>query len=189
MQKHRFDISPYRDILLFVVVLLVSNYVWKFTVHGDELSYGGTVTWLCCDVTLPFDWMSQHIARVVYVIVSLFRDTLSIRGTRLIWETGSSTGIVWSCTAIKQSFLWLCVMLFASCPWKHKLWFIPLGVVCLYAFNILRITLITLVIEFHPEYFHVLHAYVFKYLFYGFLFALWAFRPQKGEMRNAKCKR
>ncbi|MCQ2333006.1 MAG: exosortase/archaeosortase family protein [Paludibacteraceae bacterium] len=179
--------APYRDILLFVVVLFASNYFWKLTVDGDETVRDSVVTWLGMNVTAPFDGLSHHIARVVYCLVSTVRDTISIRGNVLIWETGSATSIAWSCTAIKQTFIWLCVMLFASGPWKHKLWFIPLGVMCLYAFNILRITLITLVIEFHPEYFHVLHAYVFKYLFYGFLFALWAFRPKRAkcEMRNA----
>lgn len=74
-------------------------------------------------------------------------------------------------------------MLFASDSWKHKLWFIPLGVVCSFAFNLLRIAIITLVIEFHPECFYVLHTYVFKYLFYGFLFALWVVWVEKLKSR------
>ena len=57
--------------------------------------------------------------------------------------------------------------------WLHKLWFIPFGWLCCYLFNILRIFIIALFIEHHPEWFHVLHDYIFKYLFYGMLFGLW----------------
>lgn len=166
-----------------MVVLLASNYLWKLTVHGDELVGGDVVTWLGLDVTAPFDGLSHHIARVVYCLVSTVRDTISIRGNVLIWETGSATSIAWSCTAIKQTFIWLCIMLFTAGPWKHKLWFIPLGMVGIYVFNILRITLITLTIEHHPECFDLLHTYVFKYLFYAFLFALWVVWVEKLKSR------
>ena len=54
-----------------------------------------------------------------------------------------------------------------------KLWFIPLGLVCAYLFNILRITLIAIAIEHHPDWFELLHEYVFKYMFYFMLFCLW----------------
>ena len=48
-----------------------------------------------------------------------------------------------------------------------------------YAFNILRIFLITLAVEFHPEWFHMLHDYLFKYMFYAMLFGLWVLFVEK----------
>ena len=30
------SIRPYRDVLVFMVTLLVANYFWKFTMVGDE---------------------------------------------------------------------------------------------------------------------------------------------------------
>ena len=62
-----------------------------------------------------------------------------------------------------------------------------MGWLLCHAFNILRIWLITLAIEHHPDWFPVLHDYVFKYLFYGMMFALWVWfvegirGPQKGS--------
>lgn len=171
MPKRKFDISPYIDIILFVAALLAANYFWKFTVLGDE--GGEQVTWFGLDITAPFTWLATHIARVVYGLVHLTHDGVTLVGNTICYPNGTGTTIVWSCTGLKQSFIWLIIMLAARGPWKKKAWFIPLGLVCVYAFNILRIALITIAVEHHPEWFELLHAYVFKYLFYGMQFLLW----------------
>lgn len=165
-------LRPYIDIILFVVALLAANYFWKFAVLGDE--DGIQVTWFGMDITRPFDAMSEHISSVVYWLLSLTNDHVYFFEPNLIhFETGTGTRIVWGCTGLKQSFIWIIIMLVARGSWKHKLWFIPLGLVCAYLFNILRITLIAMAIEHHPELFEFLHEYLFKYLFYGMLFCLW----------------
>lgn len=168
----RNTLKPYSDIILFVVAMLAANYFWKFTVLGDE--GGEQVTWFGLDITAPFDWMAAHIASAVYWLIHLTRDTIMLLDeTLLVFTSTSAVRIVWSCTAIKQSFIWLIIMLVARGPWKKKLWFIPLGWLCAYVFNILRITLITMIMEHHPQYFELLHTYIFKYLFYLMLFGLW----------------
>ena len=168
-KKYLEPLKPYYDIILFVVALLAANYFWKFTVLGDE---GGIqVTWLGLDITRPFDFMAHHIASIVYWLLSLTNDQVYFfEPNHIHFATGTGTRIVWSCTALKQSFIWIVIMLVARGSWKHKLWFIPLGLVCAYLFNILRITLIAMAIEHHPEWFELLHEYLFKYLFYGMLF-------------------
>ena len=165
-------IKPYEDIIIFMVTLLVANYAWKWTMVGDES--GDSVSWLGLDVTAPFEFMACHIAYVVYWLLSLCRDTVYMTDIHTIhFTSGSGTTIVWACTALKQSFIWLCLILTVRGGWKHKWWFIPFGWLCWYLFNILRIFIIALFIEHHPEWFHVLHDYIFKYLFYGMLFGLW----------------
>ena len=179
-------IRPYRDVLIFMVTLLVANYAWKWTMVGDE--NGDCVTWLGLDVTAPFEFMACHIASVVYWLVSLFRDNVYMTDAHTIhFESGTGTTIIWGCTALKQSFIWLCLILtvphtsnithhtskMCNRLWLHKLWFIPFGWVCCYLFNILRIFLIALFTEHHPEWFHLLHDYIFKYIFYAMLFGLW----------------
>ncbi len=170
-------LRPYADVIIFMVTLLVVNYAWKYTVMGDE--DGSAVTWFGLDITAPFEWMACHVAAVVYELVALFRDTAYMTGEHTIrFQSGNATTIIWGCTALKQSFIWFWLILTVrsagnSRLWLHKLWFIPLGWLVCYLFNILRIFLIALVIEHHPEYFHLLHDYIFKYLFYGILFLLW----------------
>ena len=180
-------LRPYADVIIFMVTLFAANYFWKWTVSGDE--NGDLVTWFGWDVTAPFEFMACHIARVVYWLVSLFRDTAFMADEHTIrFVGGTGTSIIWGCTAIKQSFIWLCLIATVR-PWNYqlstlnyqlsKLWYIPLGWVCCYAFNILRIFLIALLIEHHPEWFHMLHDYIFKYLFYGMLFGLWVIFVEK----------
>jgi len=174
--KQRFE--PYTDVIIFMVTLFVANYFWKFTMQGDE--NGDMVTWFGLDVTAPFEFMSCHIASAVYWLVSLFRDTVFMVGDHTIrFETGSGSTIIWGCSGLKQMFIWMCLILTVRGGWIHKLWYIPMGWVCCHAFNILRIFLITLFVEFHPDWFHVLHDYIFKYMFYAMLFGLWVLFVEK----------
>ena len=182
---------PYKDVIIFMVTLLVANYAWKWTMVGDE--NGDSVTWLGLDITAPFEFMACHIASAVYWLVSLVRDNAYMTDAHTIRFThGTGTTVIWGCTALKQSFIWLCLILtvqptaiinhksqMCNRLWLHKLWFIPLGWVCCYVFNILRIFLIALLIEHHPEWFHMLHDYLFKYLFYAMLFGLWVWFVEK----------
>ena len=132
-------LRPYIDIILFVVALLAANYFWKFTVLGDES--GIQVTWFGLDITRPFDAMAHHITSIVYGLLSLTNEHVHfLEPNTLRFDTGTSTKIVWSCTALKQSFIWIVIMLVARGSWKRKLWFIPLGLACAYLFNIVRIT-------------------------------------------------
>lgn len=171
-QQFRDTLDPYKDIILFVIALLAANYFWKFTVLGDE--GGEQVTWFGLDITAPFTWMATHIADAVYWMLSLTHDNLVRFGNNIHYaDTNTGCSIVWSCSGLKQSFIWLIIMIVARGPWKKKLWFIPLGLLCSYIFNVLRILLITLAMEHHPDWFELLHTYLFKYLFYGMQFLLW----------------
>ena len=173
-------LRPYADIILFVVALLAANFFWKFTVLGDE--GGEQVIWFGVDITRPFDILAAHIAKAVYWFVHLTRDTIYLLSDNILWFTsGTSIKIVWSCTALKQSFIWLIIMLAARGKWLRKLWFIPLGWVCIYAFNILRIAWIAMIVEHHPQLFELLHTHIFKYLFYLMLFGMWIWWTKIGQ--------
>ena len=185
------SIRPYKDVLVFMITLLVANYAWKWTMVGDE--NGDAVTWFGIDITAPFEFMACHVADAVYWIVGLFRDTVYKVGDHVIrYDNGVGTSIIWGCTGLKQSFIFMCLILtvlpyktlnhkseIINSLWLHKLWFIPLGWLCCYAFNIARIAAITLLIEFHPDWFSFMHDYLFKYLFYAMLFGLWVIFVEK----------
>ncbi len=172
------SLAPYQDVILFVIALLCANYFWKFTIVADE--HGGPVHWFGWDISAPFDFLSAHVAKVSYWLIHLFRDTVHYYEPYYIhFDTGNGVSIVWSCTGLKQSFIWIVIMLVARGSWKRKAWFIPLGLVCIYAFNILRITIIAMIVEHHVELFDLFHAYIFKYLFYFMLFMLWVWWAER----------
>ena len=168
----------YRDILLFAVCLFAANGLWKLMIRGDEIT--NEVMWLGMDVTAFFRALSEHIARVVFRVTCLFTDTAHFREpSSIAFDSGFAYMVVWSCTAVKQSFIWLVIMLFSRGPWQRKLWFIPLGWVVAYAFNILRITAVGLLSSRQPELFAFYHEFVFKYLFYAVLFAMWVWWTER----------
>ena len=177
LQKLKYKLGPYYDVVIFAVTLLLANGLWKLTVSGEE--HSDVVTWCGLDVSVVFSALSQHVAEAVYSCVHLVRDTVHLTGRRIWFDSGSGTIVAWSCSGLKQAWIWFALMLTARGSWLRKLWFIPLGWLICHGFNILRISLICLFIEFHPEWFHLLHDYLFKYLFYGLMFLMWVLWIEK----------
>lgn len=57
--------------------------------------------------------------------------------------------------------------------WKTKTWFIPLGIICIYALNIVRIIVLTINFKYFKSSFAFNHHVTFTYLIYAFIFLLW----------------
>lgn len=69
------------------------------------------------------------------------------------------------CTSLKQWLHWLFLMLIFPGPWKHKLWYIPLGLVIIEWINVVRVTGILLLMIPFPNSFSFSHDYLFKTFF------------------------
>lgn len=168
------------DTSIFIVTLLAANALWKLSVSGEE--YGKAVTWFGLDASLFFDVITRHVANVVFWIVSHLRSTAHfVNEYVILFDTGTSTAIVWGCAGVKQAFIYIILLLTTQRSWRDKWIYIPIGLVVCYLFNILRIVIITLVIEYHQEYFEFLHSYFFKFLYYGVMFLLWRHLVENSE--------
>ena len=60
MQLHKIKLpeklEPFRGVIIFAVVLLLSNFFWKYNVLGDEDTSGdNTVTFWGNDISIPFN--------------------------------------------------------------------------------------------------------------------------------------
>jgi len=164
--------QPYYDIIIFAVTLLAADALWKLSVSGDEKA--NVIAIWGMDLTGWFYAIEVHITDCVERLIRWFSDTLVRKNDiTLTWPNGHGARIVWSCTPVKQCFIWLCLLLTTRGGWWHKIWYVPAGWLLLYLFNILRIAIVTAVNATHPEWFHVMHVYVMKYVFYGFMFLLW----------------
>jgi exosortase/archaeosortase family protein len=75
-------------------------------------------------------------------------------------------------------------MVFFPGPWKHKLWYIPLGIGVIHLTNVFRITGLLLIQYPFPNGFDFFHNYVFKTLFYAVIFLMWAFWNEKLKIKN-----
>ena len=166
-------LGGYQGVMLFLIVMFVSNFFWKLTVKGDE--NGLEASFFCFDLSIVFTTLCHHLAVVIHSIFDLFGITTYLYDTAIYHLNGECVRIVWGCNGVKQSFIFTMIMLFARGPVKHKLWFIPLGLFCVYLINIFRLLLLAYIVRDYPESFDFWHGVVAKYGFYGLIFLMWFF--------------
>lgn len=171
-------LQPYRGILAFFVILFVTHFFWKLTMNGDETD--NEVYFFGLELTNFFNFTSTHVARISYSILHFFNpDPVLYPGNIIKYSNGEGVRIIWACTGIKQAYIFAFIILLYRGNWKRKLWYIPLGLLVVYVFNIFRITFITALIEDYPQYFDLVHGYLLKYLFYIVIFVLWVIWDEK----------
>ncbi|HEY6915522.1 MAG TPA: exosortase/archaeosortase family protein [Paludibacter sp.] len=173
--------AQFKGAILFAVVLMLSNLFWKYNVLGDESeSINSTVTFWGMDISTTFTLLAQHVAHVSEKILQLLRFDITLKpDNTLRYANGNSVVVIWSCTGLKQAYITLFILTFAHGPWLKKLWYIPLCLLGVYAFNIFRITFIAGCMENHPHWFEFLHLYLFKYVFYGIIFLMWVYWEER----------
>ena len=162
-----------------MIILVVSHFFWKFFVIGDESN--DQVTFFGLDISLPFTYLASHIAEGTYSILQRIGYDVTLTTDNVIRHSISKNAvwIVWGCTGIKQAYIFFCIIAFYKGPWQHKLWYIPLGLLCVYLFNFLRIILITIIMDKYPHQFELWHEHIFKYAFYFMIFMLWVVWNEK----------
>lgn len=185
MRKIKFPekYAAYKGVLYFFVILLVSHFFWKYTMLGDESDT--VVTFFGMDLSASFNWMSDHVAKVTYAMLAFLGYEVKLGPENIIsYDNGVAVRIVWACTGFKQAYIFTVIMAFYYGPWRKKLWFIPLGLVIVYLYNIFRITAIIALIEHNSNNFEFLHEGFFKYLFYGIIFLMWMLWEEKIRKPN-----
>ena len=164
-------LGVYQGIVLFLIVMFASNFFWKLTVNGDE--NGLEASFICFDLSVVFANLCHHLAEVVHLGLNRLGITTYLYDTTVYHPNGEGVRIVWGCNGVKQSFIFTMIMLFARGPLKHKLWFIPLGLFCVYLINVSRLLLLTYIVRDNPNAFDFWHSGVTKYGFYGLIFLIW----------------
>jgi exosortase/archaeosortase family protein len=197
LKKRLVMLKPYKGILLFVFLLFLFHFSWKIIFDGDggERSeiilnireslniavegdiYEDRIYFLGKDITPEwFDsvnlWLTSASAWFIRLIPD-YRDVIK-NGIYLYFPDGKNTiAIVWSCTGIKQMSIFSLIMLFYWGPFLKKLWYIPLGCLILTIYNVIRISMITILTRYHPEQFDSLHNGISRYIYYIIVFVLW----------------
>ncbi len=172
--------------LIFVVIMLIANVVWKVSVEGDE-ACDKVLLFGVCDISNIFTICAQKTADITYCLAHQIDDTsYRVGATMIRYPNGNSVEIAWSCTGIKQCFIFFTIMLFSFGNWKNKLWFIPVGLIMCCTINIFRTTILTLIINEHRNIFDLMHNYILKYLYYLLIFIFWVAWEEKFKYFNFK---
>jgi len=101
-------------------------------------------------------------------------------------ENGTGLVLNESCSGIKQIMQFAILMLIFPGPWKHKAWFIPLGMFIVHMTNVLRIVLLTVVAEHWPANMHTVHDNYLRVMFYVVIFLLWLLWVEKISIIKVK---
>ena len=114
-------------------------------------------------------WVLDHIFHL---------DITTISEQRLIATPNKDGGwakviIAPECASLKQWMHWIFLMVLFPGPWKHKLWYIPVGLVIIEWTNVIRICGILMLQIQWPNSFHLAHDYIFKLFFYLVIFLMW----------------
>ena len=122
--------------------------------------------WQFCDYVYRTSITLEHIFRIDIIT---YEHVIGV----INWnETYSYVNVAPECTSLKQWLHWVFLMLLFPGPWKHKLWYIPLGLVIIEWVNVIRVVGITLCMIPFPGHFDFFHDYVFKTMFYLFIFIM-----------------
>ena len=105
-------------------------------------------------------------------------DITTISQQRLIAAVNKDGGwarviIAPECASLKQWMHWIFLMVLFPGPWKHKLWYIPAGLVIIEWTNVVRICGVLMMQIPWPNSFHLAHDYIFKFFFYFVIFLMW----------------
>lgn len=167
-------INPnYRGIVLFVIVLFASNYFWEFSVYGDEIENTVSVTFFGVDVSPLFGWAVLWFSYATHILLGFWEIPHILVNNMIGFCNGNSMYVVSGCTAIKQFFIAFCIIAFSRGSLKHKLWYTPCVLVLLVGFNVLRLTILSVVVRNYVDLFNLFHAHIMKYMFYAFILVLW----------------
>jgi len=158
-------------ILYFVIILLSFHYFYNWWADKNWYPFTSWVNHLfnfSSQILLAqSDWILTHVFALKHEVVN-----------QTIWVNSNNGSLAYvevspGCTSLKQWLHFIIIIVLFPGYLKHKLWFIPAGVVVLHFVNIFRIVGLSLILKPWPSHFHFFHDYVFKTLFYAVIFLLW----------------
>lgn len=78
-----------------------------------------------------------------------------------------------SCSGLKQFFQVAVLFLFYPGPWRHKVWFIPVGFIAIHLINIVRVVLLSLWMANDIPFWDFAHNWIMRPMYYVVIFVLW----------------
>ena len=129
-------------------------------------------------------WVLEHIFNIDITTQSFVRS-IATPNNAGGW---ANVTIAPECASLKQWMHWLFLMLLFPGPWKHKLWYIPAGLVIIEWTNVVRICGVLMMQIPWPNSFHLAHDYIFKFFFYLIIFLMWVLWVEKFYNPSLKAK-
>ena len=158
------------DLIHFMVLVIAIHYLY--------LLFSGQFNDLIHRIFGIYNWLSKAVYNLTHFLLGLIVPVES-EGQKFIFENKNSIDILFPCTGVQPMLQFCLIILLYPGSWKHKLWFIPMGMVILYLTNVFRLIGLGIVMAKWPEYWSYAHDYPFRVLLYLVTFILWLFWNEK----------
>lgn len=161
-----------RFIVLFIVLYLFWLMLYEWVIHP----WGKLDTLVINDSSLWTTYVLELMGYESFISDNATIRTVGIDGTHGLW-------IGDPCNGLTLFALFAIFIVAYPGQWKHKLWFIPVGITVIHFLNVMRITALCVIVLKRPEWLDFNHTYTFQLLMYGFIFGLWWIWIQKLSSR------
>jgi exosortase/archaeosortase family protein len=172
-----------REVALFMIITLIIHYSFRY--WAGSLQFEPIREW----VVSTRGWLSEVVyyqSKYLVIHVLGYDVVVDDEAQIMYYPNNGFVGVNMSCSGFKQLLQLIILFLVYPGPWKHKLWFIPLGTIAVYITNLLRILSLSVVVSIDPTKFDFAHDYVVRPFFYVVIFALWVIWVEKFYTKRMK---
>ena len=156
-----------RDVGLFIVITVGIHFCYRFWISVGYWPIGGMYERV-------IGVMQGVVVRQSYwLIVHVVQPHTVLQGIVLWFPNQMGISINESCTGLKQMVQVLLLFLIYPGPWRHKVWFIPAGLVVIHFTNIVRIGMLAFAMNLNFPHIHFIHNEVLRGFFYVVIFGMW----------------
>ncbi|MFZ4548065.1 MAG: archaeosortase/exosortase family protein [Bacteroidales bacterium] len=170
---------PIVDVLIFVVITYGFHELW-WSFNGQiagSPAFTAAASWLAATIYDASAWLDVHV----------FGMDVLLYSPNVIHFNDNNTGINVneSCSGFKQMWQVLILFLLFPGPWKQKVWYIPMGLLSMFLFNIVRIVALSFAMLYWPQHWDFIHLWVLRPVYYFIIFILWVIWVEKyGGMKR-----
>lgn len=180
IKKYKLDVL--KDVIIFVVITLAIHYAYRFWANDTDY-------WPVKEQMYKAHEFAASLVfrQSVWTIDQILNIPISLEENKLIrFQNGGFVAINHGCSGLKPILQFLLLMIIFPGPWKHKAWFIPLGVLLVHLTNLFRISGLAVVTITIPQYWDFLHDYFFRPAFYVVIFMLWVWWVERYKNKPAR---
>ncbi|MCC6600665.1 MAG: archaeosortase/exosortase family protein [Crocinitomicaceae bacterium] len=163
MIKRLFENPFARFLILSTAFYLVWHFTYEFYLRENTIIDEAVIDSLVS--------ISQGILHFLGYELTTYHDVVWKNHIGIIGTNGVTVGA--SCDGIVLFALFIVFVLSFPGPWKHRLWFIPSGLLVIHLLNALRVSALVLIVYWNEAWLSFNHDYTFTIIVYSVVFALW----------------
>jgi len=171
----KYKLHVLKDVIIFIIITLTIHYGYRYWANSAhywpienqmKLAHN-EMAWIVFNQSV---WLIDHVLKI---------PVTTDENRFIYFQNNGFIAINPGCSGLKPILQFILLILIFPGPWKHKAWFIPMGIVLVHLTNLFRITGLAVVTITMPEYWDFAHDNLFRPFFYVVIFLLWVWWAEK----------